>query len=129
MCEVKMTITVTDRWGNETKNPSVAVLNKTIEDVFLDNALPEISITDGYLHLDIKKDGWVYLSNENGDEYYMKNLDREKISRLWRFFHEGHVDDILIEAWIKGVPAFNEDWHLYFGGRSCLRLLSQAQVC
>jgi hypothetical protein len=111
MCEVKMTITVTDRWGNETKNPSVAVLNKTIEDVFLNNALPEISITDGYLHLDIKKDGWVYLSNENGDEYYMKNLDREKISQLWRFFHEGHVDDILIEPWIKGVPAFNEHWH------------------
>jgi hypothetical protein len=110
MCEATMTITITDRWGKETKNPSPSVLIKTMEDVFLDNALPEISITDGYFYLDIKKDGWVYLSNEDSDTYYMKSLDREKMRRLWRLFHEGHVDDILIEPWIEGIPAFNEDW-------------------
>jgi len=106
----EMTITITDRWGNETKNPSLPVLTKTIEDVFLDNALPEISISDGYFYLDINKNGWIYLSDEDGGEYYMKNLDGEKIRQLWRLFHEGHVDDIVIEPWIKGIPAFNGDW-------------------
>lgn len=105
-----MTITITDRWGNETKNPSLPVLIKTIEDVFLDNALPEISITDGYLYLDINKNGWIYLSNEDGGEHYMKNLEGEKVRQLWKLFHEGQVDDILIEPWIKGIPAFNGDW-------------------
>jgi len=106
----KMTITITDRWGNETKNPSLPVLTKTIEDVFLDNALPEISISDGYFYLDIKKNGWIYLSDEDGGAYYMKNLDGEKIRQLWRLFHEGYVDDIVIEPSIKGIPAFNGDW-------------------
>lgn len=105
-----MTITITDRWGNETKKPSLPVLTKTIEDVFLDNALPEISITDGYFHLDIDKNGWVYLSNEDSDEYYMKNLRGEKMRQLWRLFYEGHIDEILIEPWIEGIPLFNKDW-------------------
>lgn len=85
------------------------VLTATVEHVFLDNALPEISITDGYFYLDINKNGSIYLSSEDGDEYYMKNLDEEKIRQLWRLFYQGNVDDILIEPWTQGIPAFTED--------------------
>ena len=55
-----MTIVITDRWGNETKEPNKTILNKTIDDAFLDNALPDVSITDGNLYLDINKK-WVGL--------------------------------------------------------------------
>ena len=61
-----MTIVITDRWGNETKEPNKTILNKTIDDAFLDNALPDVSITDGNLYLDINKNGWVYLSDDEG---------------------------------------------------------------
>ena len=44
--EKTMDIIVTDRWGNEITNPDKTILDKTLDDVFLDNALPEVSITD-----------------------------------------------------------------------------------
>lgn len=108
-----MDIIITDRWGNETKNPNRAVLDKTINDVFLEGSLPdilpEISITDGFFHLDINKRGWVYLENDD-HQYYMKNLNVEKIHELWKFFYEEKIDYILAEPWIEGIPAFNDDW-------------------
>lgn len=104
-----MTIIITDRWGNETKNPNRSVLDKTINDVFLDSALPDISITDGVFHFDINKNRWVYL--EDGEkQYYMKEIEVEKIRLLWKCFYEGKLDYLLAEPWIEGVPAFNGDW-------------------
>jgi len=105
-----MTIVITDRWGNETKEPNKTVLNKTLDDVFLDNALPDVSITDGDFYLDINKNGWVYLSDGEGHEYYMKKLEKEKIRQLWEYFYEGKIDYVLAEPWIEGIPAFNGDW-------------------
>ena len=104
-----MLIIITDRWGNETKNPNKSILDKTIDDVFLDNTLPEISITDGTFHLDINKNGWIYLE-EDEHQYYMKDLEVEKIRQLWKYFSEGNVDYVLAEPWIEGVPLFNGDW-------------------
>jgi hypothetical protein len=108
-----MTIIITDRWGNETKNPSRSVLDKTINDVFLDSTLPDIlsdiSITDGVFHFDINKNRWVYLEDSE-NQYYMKELEVEKIRELWKYFYEGNVDYILAEPWIEGIPAFNGDW-------------------
>lgn len=108
-----MTIIITDRWGNETINPKRSVLDKTLNDVFLDIALPEIlsdiSITDGVFHFDIVKNGWVYLEDDE-HQYYMKELEVEKIRKLWECFYEGNIDDILAEPWIEGIPAFNDDW-------------------
>ena len=103
-----MTITITDRWGNETKDPNKTLLDKTINDVFLDNTLPEVSITNGIFHLDINKNGWVYLS-DNDNHYYMKDLELENIRQLWEYFYEGKVDYILAEPWVSGIPAFNDD--------------------
>ena len=107
-----MSIVITDRWGKETKNPSKHVLDQTINDVFLDEKLPDIlpdvSITDGIFHLDITKKRWVHL--EDGEHgYYMKELKVEKIVQLWEYFYEGNVDYILAEPWIEGIPAFNGD--------------------
>ncbi|MCK5355124.1 MAG: hypothetical protein KAJ63_08400 [Methyloprofundus sp.] len=50
-------VTITDRWGNEIINPDKTIADKTFNDVFLDKALPEVSITDGDFHLDIKNNG------------------------------------------------------------------------
>ena len=44
-----------------------------------------------------------------GHEYYMKNLEEEKIRHLWEYFYEGKVDFVLAEPWIEGIPAFNGD--------------------
>lgn len=104
-----MTIIITDRWGNETKDPDKTVLNKTIDDIFLDNTLPEVSISDGDFHLDINNNGWIYLS-DNDNQYYMKELETEKIRQLWEYFHGGKLDYILAEPWVSGIPAFNDDW-------------------
>ena len=106
----KITIVITDRWENETKEPNKTVLNKTLDDVFLDNALPDVSITDGDFYLDTNKNGWVYLSDGEGHEYYMKKLEEEKIRQLWRYFYEGKLDYVLAEPWIEGISAFNGDW-------------------
>ncbi len=103
-----MTIIITDRWGNEFKDPDKTVLDKTIDDVFVDNTLPEVSITNGIFHLDINKNGWVYLS-DNDNQYYMKELELEKIRQLWEYFYEGNVDYVLAEPWVSGIPAFNDD--------------------
>ena len=73
-----MTIVITDRWGNETKEPNKTVLHNTLDYVFLDNALPDVSITDGDFYLDTNKNGWVYLSDGEGHVYYMKSLKRKK---------------------------------------------------
>ncbi len=108
-----MTIIITDRWGNEIKNPNRTVSDKTINDVFLDSSLPdilsEISITDGIFHLDIKKNRWVYLEDDE-QQYYMKEIEKEKIHQLWKYFYEGKIDYILAEPWIEGISAFNDDW-------------------
>ena len=108
-----MTIIITDRWGNETKNPDRSVLDKAVNDVFLDGSLPDvlpdISITDGIFHFDINKNRWVYLENDE-HQYYMKELDVGKIRQLWKYFYEGNVDYILAEPWIEGIPAYNGDW-------------------
>ena len=104
-----MAITITDRWGNETEAPDRTLINKTIDGVFLDNALPEISISDGDFHLDINKNGWVYLSDNDFHEYYMKNISEEKIRQLWEYFHKGKIAYVLAEPWIEGIPAFNGD--------------------
>lgn len=104
-----MTIVITDRWGNETEEPDDALLNKTFDDLFLDNILLDISITDGNYHFDINKNGWIYLSDDE-NTYYMKNVAVENIRQLWKQFHEGHISDILAEPWIKGIPAFNGDY-------------------
>ncbi len=105
-----MTIIITDRWGNKTESPNITTINKTIDEVFLDNALPEVSMTDGVFHLDINKNGWVYLSDGDSHEYYMKNIEEEKIRQLWKYFHKGKIDYIFAEPWIEGIPAFNDDW-------------------
>lgn len=101
-------VTITDRWGNEIINPDKTIADKTFNDVFLDKALPEISITDGDFHLDIKNNGWVYLEN-NESMFYMKELKIEKIRQLWEWFYEEQIDYIAAESWIEGVPLFNDD--------------------
>ena len=103
-----MTVTITDRWGNETISPDRTVLNKTFDDLFLDKTLPDISITDGEFHLDIQNNGWVYLEDDES-MYYMKNLKKEKIRELWEFFYDDKIDYIAAEPWIEGIPAFNDD--------------------
>jgi len=108
-----MTIIITDRWENEIKNPSRSLMDKTIKDVFLNSTLPDIlpniSITDGFFHLDINKNRWVYLEDEQ-QRFYMKELDVKKIHQLWEYFYDGKVDYVLTEPWIEGIPAFNGDW-------------------
>jgi len=107
-----MTVVITDRWGNDTIDPDKKVLDKTLNDLFLDGSLPhvlsEISITDGSLHLDITKSKWVHLEGD-GHGCYMKNVDADQINQLWNDFYEGRIDAILAEPWIDGIPAFNGD--------------------
>jgi hypothetical protein len=105
-----MNIIITDRWGNEIKEPDQATLEKTINDVFIDKTLPEISITNGDYYLDIINTGWVYLSEENGDMYYMKNAKEDTIRQLWEYFYTDQLDYLFAETWIKGIPAFNGDY-------------------
>ena len=108
-----MTIVITDRWGNEIIAPDKKTLDKTLNDLFLDEKLPhilsDISITDGFIHLDISKSKWVHLE---GDGYgcYMKEVDVDKITQLWNDFYQGRIDVVLAEPWIDGIPAFNGDW-------------------
>ena len=57
----------------------------------------EISITDGYYHLDINKNGWVNL-DDDCSQYYMKNITEDKIRELWKDFSSDNVDYVLAET-------------------------------
>ncbi len=103
-----MSITITNRWGKETIDPEKSLFDNTLSDLFLDNVLSDVSITDGEFHLDIKNNKWVCLEND-GQGYYMKDLEMNNIHQLWEWFFEGKIDYILAEPWIEGVPAFNSD--------------------
>ena len=102
------TITITNRWGKETKDPEKSFLDSTLNDLFIDSVLSDVSITDGKFHLDINNDKWVYLESTS-QIYYMKNLEIKKIRQLWEWFYMGNIDYVLAEPWIIGVPAFNDN--------------------
>ena len=104
-----MKVTLIDRWSNEIDNPSQSALDRAIDDVFLNNTLPEVSVCVDGIHLDVHKNMGVYLEYDSGDMYYIKDLDVKKIKEIWNEFSKGNIDNILLKPWIKGIPAFNND--------------------